>query len=257
MRLLLATICMMAFFAAPAFAGSPEPASLSSDPDDFIARVLDETETKFTLEAIAPNNSVMEFAICKAVEQAEKKGAESMSLGDPKFSVPPKIVPGTKIQIPDDWSDLKATVWLTNPNPSGMPAFNVASKALACSHTWDWFRDENHAAAYPSKLSAKNVEFKGKTTADAALVNSVFSNIMSISVKRLKCGSATQVTQEILPATYKPGGETFDNLTTTTFEKWTPTLCGREISFLVGFWPAADGGTMFRVVLPFPAQAQQ
>jgi hypothetical protein len=199
----------------------------------------------------------MEFAICKAVEQAEKKGAENMSLGDPKFGVPPKIIPGTKTQLPDDWISIKATVWLTSPNPSGSPAFSVAGKALACKHTWDWFRDETPVVSYPSTLVKKNIQFSGKTTAGPALVNNVIANIMSISTKRLKCGSITQVTQEIMPARYKPGGETFDESATMTFEKWIPTLCGKEIAFLVGFWPVADGGTMFRVVLPFPAQAQQ
>lgn len=255
MRLLLATVYVLAFFAAPTWAASPAPIPLSdNDPDDFVALVSDETETKFTLEAMAPNDAVTEFAICKAVAQAQKKGAESMSLGDPKFGAPPKLVPGTKQQVPEDWADLKTTVWLTDPNPSGMPAFSVSAKALACSHAWDWFRDTVPVAAYPSALTTKAVVFKGQTTADPALVDNVTDNIRRIAAERLKCNALTQITYEIMPSQYKPVGEKFSDKAKMTFEKWTPTLCGKEISFLVGFWPTKEGGTMFRVVLPFPAQ---
>lgn len=227
-----------------------------SDPDSFIVRFADETESKFTLEAIAPQDSVTEFAICKAVAEAEKKGAESMSLSDPKFGAPPKTAPGTGSPIPDDWADLRTTAWLTDPNPSGSPAFSVAAKALACSHAWDWFRDTAPAASYPSALEKKSVRFTGKTNANPATVNNVVGNIMRVSADRLHCRQATQIMQEILPARYKPMGETFDDPARTTFEKWTATLCGRETPFLVGFWPAADGGTMFRVVFPFPPTAR-
>ncbi len=96
------------------------------------------SEAGFAVEAVAPPDVIREYAICKAVWFAEKQKASGLSLSDPVYGPPG---PGPlRQQVPADWISVKATAYVTTPNPSGNPTFTVADKASQCRQMWDWYR---------------------------------------------------------------------------------------------------------------------
>lgn len=97
------------------------------------------SDGKFSLQAIGPRDVVRELAVCKAVWFVEKRGGTSLSLSDPVYSDPPRQ-PGVADPVPDTWVVLKATAYLTVPNPNGIPTLSVATLAPSCRAMWPWYR---------------------------------------------------------------------------------------------------------------------
>lgn len=104
-----------------------------------------------------------------------------------------------------------------------------------------------------SSAKADQVHFVGQTTADPTLMRDALRNVLLIAQARLNCSTLEVVKSEIMPSLFTPpGGRGPEGSAKTTYERWTATLCGKDVPFLLGFWAASDGGTMFRVQYPFP-----
>lgn len=100
---------------------------------------------------------------------------------------------------------------------------------------------------------ADQVRFTGRTTADATLIRDTLRNVLVIARARLNRSSTNLVTAEVLPPGYVPVGSKPEGSAKTTYERWTVALCGNDVPFLIAFWGAPAGGTMFRVGYPFPS----
>jgi hypothetical protein len=106
---------------------------------DLIATFYDLSDTRFSVQAVAPPNAVRELAVCKAVWFAEKKHVERISLSNPSYG-PSKSIGPVPAKVPDGWTALNATAYLNAPSPDGNPMLSVAEKAGSCRQIWDWYR---------------------------------------------------------------------------------------------------------------------
>jgi hypothetical protein len=104
--------------------------------------------------------------------------------------------------------------------------------------------------------TADQVRFTGNTTADTTLIRDALQNILLVGQAQLKCTSLEAVEATILSPKYRPP-EAYaqPDKRKSTYESWNATLCGRPTKFLITFWPADDGGTMFAVGYPYPRDA--
>ena len=108
------------------------------------------------------------------------------------------------------------------------------------------------AAMLAGSANAAQVRMVGTTTADARLSEDVMRHVMLIANGLLHCSTVTLIEPELLPPSFKPsGGPHAECSAETTYERWNVTLCGKKVPFLVAFWSASVGGTMFRVGYPF------
>jgi hypothetical protein len=102
---------------------------------------------------------------------------------------------------------------------------------------------------------ADQVRFTGTTSVDAVVIRDTLQNILRVAAAR-GCNQLSAVEARMLPAAYRPPGANEQGPRPgLRYERWTATLCGAPMPFLVGFWPASDGGTMFQIVLPYPVGA--
>ena len=110
-----------------------------SNAAEMVASFFDMSDSKFSVKAVAPKQSVREYAICKAVWFAEKKKAARIALGNLVFGPPraPINVPGG---FPGDWVSLSTTAYFEKVSPEGNPTFLVADKAVQCRKGFDWYR---------------------------------------------------------------------------------------------------------------------
>lgn len=112
------------------------------------------------------------------------------------------------------------------------------------------------AALMGDAATAETLRFSGTTTIDMAVARDALRQIQLIGLGKLNCGVIQEVEAEVLPASYKPAEtENYAGSSKETYERWTVSLCGQRVPFLLGFWPAKQGGTMFHVRHPFPADA--
>ena len=75
---------------------------------------------------------------------------------------------------------------------------------------------------------------------------------------RFHCSPVQLVESEILPPSYSPPAASRVQASSKAhYERWTATFCGMKVPFLISFWPASDGGTMFSVTHPFPSETGQ
>jgi hypothetical protein len=103
---------------------------------------------------------------------------------------------------------------------------------------------------------ADPVHFTGTTTVDRTVIADALQQVKNVGLAKLKCGEMTSVESSILTATYSPKDtQNYAEPGKETYERWVVTFCGKTVPFLLGFWPASDGGTMFHVSYPFPADA--
>jgi hypothetical protein len=108
-------------------------------------------------------------------------------------------------------------------------------------------------AASPAR--ADQVHFTGQTTVDQLVIRDTLQNIAQVAAAR-GCSRLTAVESTMLPADYHaPDAAERGDRPGLHYERWDVTLCGAVVPHLVGFWPAADGGTMFQIILPYPADA--
>jgi hypothetical protein len=102
---------------------------------------------------------------------------------------------------------------------------------------------------------ADQFRFTGNTTAGNTLIGDTLRQVLAIGQARFSCPTPDKAEAEVLPASYKPpGGPHAEGNAPTTYERWNVTFCGSSRAFLIAFWPAADGGMMFRVEYPFPGE---
>lgn len=102
----------------------------------------------------------------------------------------------------------------------------------------------------------QQVHFTGRTTADAVLIRDALGNIMRFAAARDNCSTLSAVEADVLPADYVPADPKYRvGEGRVTYERWDAHLCGRVTRFLVHFWSAPQGGTMFSVSYPYPADA--
>jgi hypothetical protein len=108
-----------------------------------------------------------------------------------------------------------------------------------------------------SPARAETFHFKGRTTVDMTVAKDALRDVQQIGLAKLHCGVIEAVNAEVLPRSYRPARtENYAPNGRETYEKWNVILCGRTTPFLLGFWPAAEGGTMFHVRYPFPPRAK-
>lgn len=113
------------------------------------------------------------------------------------------------------------------------------------------------AAMLPAPARADQVRVTGYSTADATLIRDAVQQILLVSAGALECNELTAVEASVLPEDWRPADQKYrPGPAGTRYERWEATLCGRVVPFLLGFWDAPEGGTMFQVGYPFPAAAE-
>ncbi|GAB3361456.1 hypothetical protein GCM10027430_35410 [Lysobacter tyrosinilyticus] len=107
------------------------------------------------------------------------------------------------------------------------------------------------AASLPA--SADQVRFTGKTTADQTLLVDTLNTVARLGPARFNCPTVEAIQVQVLPESFTPPGKNNpEGSNPTTYERWDATFCGKVVPLLIAFWPATEGGMMFRVGLPFP-----
>jgi hypothetical protein len=102
---------------------------------------------------------------------------------------------------------------------------------------------------------ADQFRFTGNTTAGNTLIADTLRRVVAIGEAKFKCPTPDKAEAEVLPKTYRPpGGPHAEANAPAVYERWTVTFCGSSRAFLIAFWPAANGGMMFRVQYPFPGE---
>ena len=99
----------------------------------------------------------------------------------------------------------------------------------------------------------QQVHFTGRTTADATLIRDALQNVVRYGDALQQCTTLSAVEARVLPADYRPRDSRYHIAgAEVRYEHWDAVLCGRPTAFLVGFWSAPQGGTMFQVSYPLP-----
>src|SRR5689334_2827885 len=104
--------------------------------------------------------------------------------------------------------------------------------------------------AMPMAHAQEQIHFTGQTTADALLIHDALGSIAGYLKENANCPSVGDVQSEILPEdSVKRDPKQPEGTSPATYELWTSTSCGKQQAFLVVFWAAKEGGTMFRIQL--------
>ena len=112
------------------------------------------------------------------------------------------------------------------------------------------------AIAVSVPAHADQVRFTGQTTADQKLLIDTLNTVARLGPARFDCATVEAVQAQVLPKEFvPPGNDKPEGSAPTTYERWDATFCGKVVPLLIAYWPAADGGVMFRVGLPFPESA--
>ena len=103
---------------------------------------------------------------------------------------------------------------------------------------------------------ADQVHFTGTTTASETLIRDTLQTILRTAYLRTRCAALSSVDAAILSPGYRPKDSRYRvGEGKRTYERWSVVLCGKTIKYLITFWPAADGGTMFSIGDPYPPDA--
>jgi hypothetical protein len=106
--------------------------------------------------------------------------------------------------------------------------------------------------------AAETLRFHGDTAANGTLIRDALRNVQLVGQGRFECGVISEVEAAVLPASYKLADmQRLAKGADVIYERWIVTLCGRKEPFLIGFWPAREGGVMFNVRHPYPDDAPQ
>jgi hypothetical protein len=102
---------------------------------------------------------------------------------------------------------------------------------------------------------ADQFRFTGNTTAGNTLIVDALRQVVTIGEAKFNCPTPDKAEAEILPEGFvPPRGPHAEGNAPTVYERWNVTFCGSTRSFLIAFWPATDGGVVFRVQYPFPGE---
>ena len=105
-------------------------------------------------------------------------------------------------------------------------------------------------------VTAEQLRFSGQSTADMALIKDTLGHIQVVGQGQRDCGVISAVDASILPEGYSPADSGYRvGQGKVTYESWSATMCGETVKFLISFWPASDGGTMFAVGYTYPSDA--
>lgn len=102
---------------------------------------------------------------------------------------------------------------------------------------------------------ADQVHFTGQTRANGVLIKDILQNILRYSSVAEKCSSLTDVEATVLSG-YQPADTRYRvGQGVIIYERWTATLCGKKVNFLISFWPVSGGGSDFALGIPYPSDA--
>ncbi|WP_319557694.1 hypothetical protein [Thiomicrorhabdus sp.] len=104
------------------------------------ASFYDMNEKSFSIQAVAPPQAIREYAICKVIWFAEKKKAEKVAIGDPRYGNSVRDTGGMGVEVPDGWLVVDATAYLAEPKETANPFNSVPELAKTCRASWDWYR---------------------------------------------------------------------------------------------------------------------
>lgn len=102
---------------------------------------------------------------------------------------------------------------------------------------------------------AEQLRFTGRTTANLDLIKDTLRHIQLIGQARNDCGVISAVEAAVHPQDFQPAEAYRVGEGQVTYETWSATMCDTEVKFLISFWAAPEGGTMFAVGYPYPADA--
>jgi hypothetical protein len=111
--------------------------------------------------------------------------------------------------------------------------------------------------AMPAPARADQLHFTGQTRVDGAVVRDAMQNVAQVAAGAEHCNQLTAVEASLLPDGWAPSDPAYrvGPAASTRYERWDVSLCGRTVPFLLGFWPAPEGGMMFQVGYPYPEAA--
>ena len=96
--------------------------------------------------------------------------------------------------------------------------------------------------------NAEQVLFTGHTRANDTLIHDIMKYVALIGKARFQCDSPNAVETEILPDDFQaPADQPATGGANVRYERWQVTFCGRVEPFIIGYWPAPDGGMRFLV----------
>ncbi len=105
-------------------------------------------------------------------------------------------------------------------------------------------------------VAADQVRFTGQTTANQTLLVDTLNAVARLGPARFECPTVEAVEAQVLPKSFAPPGkDNPEGSSPATYERWNARFCGKVVPLLIAYWPAADGGMMFRVGLPFPGSS--
>ena len=107
-----------------------------------------------------------------------------------------------------------------------------------------------------SPALAETLRFTGQTTADQTLIKDTLRAVQEYIVALKNCSVIMGVDATILASSYAPSDAKYRVAPKETYERWVVEACGSKTSFLIGYWPAEDGGMNFNVSYPLPKDAQ-
>ena len=107
-----------------------------------------------------------------------------------------------------------------------------------------------------SPVMAEQLRFTGHTTASVVLIKDTLRHIQLVGQGQKNCGRISSVEASVLPDDYLPSDTAYRvGVGRVIYERWSADLCGEAVRFLISFWPSADGGALFAVGYPYPADA--
>jgi hypothetical protein len=102
---------------------------------------------------------------------------------------------------------------------------------------------------------AEQLRFTGQTTANLQLIKDTLRQIQLIGQSQNGCGVISAVEATVHPKDFQPAKAYRVGKGQVIYETWSTAMCGSEVKFLISFWPAPEGGMMFAVGYPYPADA--
>ena len=96
---------------------------------------------------------------------------------------------------------------------------------------------------------AYELRFTGPSRTTPALKRDVLNAITGYSKYTYKCSFIFSVESAQLPPSYVPRTPLYQIAAPQhSYERWLINLCGKKRSFLLGLWPAPQGGANFKVL---------
>ena len=102
---------------------------------------------------------------------------------------------------------------------------------------------------------AEQLRFTGQTTANLELIKDTLRHIQLIGQAQNDCDVISAVEATVHPEDFLPSKAYRVGEGQVIYETWSTIMCGSEVQFLISFWPAPEGGMMFAVGYPYPADA--